>query len=179
MEKTFYISGMHCVSCEILLEKDLKKIGEIDHIKVSYKQGTLKITGDNITLEKVKQVVTNLGYGFSEEQLNNKPSKKIGVKDLGQIILIFVTILVIAGVLSQFDIARFFPNIDEQIGFTVAFLLGGVASVSTCLAMIGGIVMSFSSEYTVQKNKKNPLLHRVLPQIYFHLGRIAGFTLLG
>ncbi|MFC1622873.1 sulfite exporter TauE/SafE family protein [Patescibacteria group bacterium] len=57
--------------------------------------------------------------------------------------------------------------------------MGIVASLSTCLALTGGIVMSFGALVNVHKNQKHPFLSRALPHIYFHLGRIGGFMLLG
>ena len=51
----------------------------------------------------------------------------------------------IAWVLKQVEITAFFPNIEERAGVLIALLLGVVASLSTCLALTGGIVMSFGS----------------------------------
>jgi uncharacterized membrane protein YccF (DUF307 family) len=37
---------------------------------------------------------------------------------------------------------RFFPELDRKVSLAVAFLLGVVASVSTCLVLTGGIVIA-------------------------------------
>lgn len=180
MKKTFQISGMHCVSCEMLLEKELKEIGEIKKCKASHKTGTLEIKGKYIPLIKIEEAVTHCGYKLVDETEKEEiQGKRFAFEDFLQITLILIVLLLLISLFSKIEITKFFPDIDENIGIAVAFLLGIVASVSTCLAMTGGIVMSFSSEYSVQKNKIHPFLHRALPQFYFHIGRIGGFALLG
>jgi len=39
MKKTYYIKGMHCISCEILLKKEVQKISTFKKIEVSQKKG--------------------------------------------------------------------------------------------------------------------------------------------
>jgi sulfite exporter TauE/SafE len=51
------------------------------------------------------------------------------------------------------------------------FLIGIVASLSTCMAVVGGLVLSLSSNFAKEKNYS--------PLIAFHLSRIVGFFLLG
>ena len=38
MKKIIHITGMHCISCEILLEKELKKIAGVELIMLSHKK---------------------------------------------------------------------------------------------------------------------------------------------
>jgi sulfite exporter TauE/SafE len=56
--------------------------------------------------------------------------------------------------------------------FTTALLVGLVASVSSCLAVVGGLVLSVSATYAHEGNGWRP-------QVTFHLGRLGGFFLLG
>ena len=66
---------------------------------------------------------------------------------------------------------------EKSTGIFTALLMGLVASVSTCLALTGGIVLSFSSEYAMEE--KASFWKRALPQCSFHTGRLVGFSILG
>jgi sulfite exporter TauE/SafE len=53
-----------------------------------------------------------------------------------------------------------------------ALIIGLIASVSTCLAIVGGLVLSVSVAYAKTSDTKKP-------QIYFHIGRLVAFFVLG
>jgi sulfite exporter TauE/SafE len=53
-----------------------------------------------------------------------------------------------------------------------ATFIGIVASLSTCLAVVGGLVLSLSARVSQD-------VPTVRPFVYFHAGRLIGFTLLG
>lgn len=59
----------------------------------------------------------------------------------------------------------------------VAFLVGLVASVSSCLAVVGGVVVAFSEK--VKSGEKNFFEGAVRPNVYFHIGRLLSFFFLG
>ena len=167
---------MHCVSCEVLLEKEFKKVKGFQSCKISHKKGSADIAcADNVPLVKLEEAVKACGYSLSE-----KPEKAQREKpDYFEIGLIVMVLGVVFWVLKALEISRFFPNFGADAGIAVALLLGIVASLSTCLALVGGIVMSFGSVVEVEDNKKNHFLARALPHIYFHIGRVGGFALLG
>ena len=47
-----------------------------------------------------------------------------------------------------------------------------IASVSTCMAVVGGLVLSMSANYAKEGDK-------VRPQVLFHIGRLVSFFILG
>lgn len=61
----------------------------------------------------------------------------------------------------------------SDINYITAFTVGLIASVSSCMAVVGGIVLSMSANYA--KNGEN----NFKPQLLFHLGRLVSFFLLG
>jgi len=167
---------MHCASCEMLLEKEVQKIPNIKKVKASHKKGILEVEGDNISMQEVTKAVEKCGYSIAQKGENKTLLPKLHTKDFFQMGIIILIGFFVIRFFSYFEISRFFPDVDENVGIAVAFLLGITASVSTCLALTGGIVMSFSSQYSP---KIHSFFERALPQIYFHIGRIGGFFLLG
>ncbi len=63
----------------------------------------------------------------------------------------------------------------DKITPTTAFLVGIVASFSSCLLVVGGLVLSLSSTVVDSMDKKTS--KRVFS--FFHIGRILGFAFLG
>jgi len=184
MKKTYKIDGMHCVSCEILIENELKKIKWIKKYSVSHKKWNLEIEyNDSLKLEDVVSIVEKNNYQIiDEENLESKINKKKhknSIKDYISIIILFIFFLLVAYFFDKIDIYRYFPNMWEGASLFVAIMLWVVASISTCLAVTWGIIMSFASKYKFEKDKKNPFLFRALPQIYFHVWRIWWFAIFG
>ena len=63
MEKTIKVSGMHCRSCEVLLEDSISEIKGAKVLSANYKKGEIKVTLENESLiSEIKKVVEKEGY---------------------------------------------------------------------------------------------------------------------
>jgi len=63
MEKTIKISGMHCRSCEILLEDSISEIKGAKVLSADHKSGQIKVNIENESLlSEIKKVVEKEGY---------------------------------------------------------------------------------------------------------------------
>lgn len=60
----------------------------------------------------------------------------------------------------------------NSVSYGAAFVIGVIASLSTCMAVVGGLLLSMSATYAQGNN-------RIKPQILFHAGRIVSFFILG
>ena len=61
----FSINGMHCKSCEIRLERALKKLPGVTAVNASHARGEVAIcrTGDIATDAKIDMIIRSQGYG--------------------------------------------------------------------------------------------------------------------
>jgi uncharacterized protein len=59
-----------------------------------------------------------------------------------------------------------------NVTYGTAFVIGLVASLSTCVAMVGGLLLSMSATFAKGGS-------RVKPQLMFHIGRLVSFFILG
>jgi uncharacterized protein len=59
-----------------------------------------------------------------------------------------------------------------KMNFGTSFLIGIVASLSSCMAVVGGLVLSMSASFAKEGNK-------IKPQLLFHGGRLVSFFVLG
>lgn len=181
MKNIFHINGMHCKSCELIIEQGVKKIPGVTKAEASHKSGILEIeSSDPVSNERVSNIVKSAGYEVVDEsEKKHTPIHKNTFDDYATIIILFISTAFLAFILSQFDVLKFLPDVSEGASIGVALLIGIVASVSTCLALVGGIVLSFGDMYPVKEDHKHPLIAKATPHIYFHIGRILGFALLG
>ncbi|MBU0577141.1 sulfite exporter TauE/SafE family protein [Patescibacteria group bacterium] len=178
--KKIFIKGMHCASCEVLLEKELKKIPGLKHCHVNHRKGEAQLRCKrDVPLSELEEAIKNCGYELGDGEIKPEKKHKNTLYDYFMFLIIAMLILVVVFVAKDLELTRFFPNVGENVGIVVALLLGVVASLSTCLALTGGIVMSFGSMVHVHDGRKHHFMSRAVPHIYFHIGRIVGFMLLG
>jgi len=61
---TVNVTGMTCSHCEATVKRNLEALKGITNVLADNKTNTVKITGTDINLEKVKTTVNGLGYNF-------------------------------------------------------------------------------------------------------------------
>ena len=180
MNKTVVpIKGMHCRSCELLIEDELKNIPGVKKVEVSHKKACAEVyyTNSELKVDDVDKAVKNAGYGIG---LAEKPplfsSKVEDYMDIiyAGIVLFFLFILVDGLGLSKYFAVN--PNHPSNL-LTVA-LIGITAGFSTCMALIGGIVLGVSARFS-QANASATSFEKFKPHLFFNLGRIVSYTILG
>lgn len=59
---SFKVKGMHCPSCEKLLQMDIGDIPGVKSVKADWKAGTVDVDGDKIDKAAVKKAIAGAGY---------------------------------------------------------------------------------------------------------------------
>jgi sulfite exporter TauE/SafE len=124
------------------------------------------------TMSEIADILTDKiqshGYTLSIEKITTaKESDEVIWKaiPIGLVFLIFFFLLQKSGVLNL--------GLGNKTTPVTSFVIGIIASVSSCLAIVGGLVLSLSAKVSQDNvgDKKNFIL--------FHSGRLVGFGLLG
>ncbi len=175
---------MHCVSCEMLLAKQMESVKWVKILDISHKSWKMTLDmKNNKNISKINQIITDCGYTVKlkkSQKSNNKKIESLICNIAGQkknpwwsILLILVIFVVVFLLMKKMDIYQYLPS-TENASIWVALLMWLVASISTCLAVTGWIVLWFGQYID---NTKWWLNHfRV--QGWFQLWRIVGFFLL-
>jgi uncharacterized protein len=170
----FFCNEVHCKACEFLLENELSKNPQVSsvHVNVASKEIVVE-TKKQVDPSKLSQELTDLvktkGYTISP----NKISKKINLEEFGLAVLI-TTLLVLSFLyLQRLGLADW---ITGEITYPLAFGIGIVASLSSCMAVVGGLLLSLSATWAKQETRSSLYNH---PQIHFHVGRLLGFLVFG
>ena len=170
---TFHLSGTHCASCKIFIEDALNEQSFVKNARVNLKQETVEIETDSdqgpealtqILTEKIKSngYKLSLEKSVKEKQGNDIIWKAIPI-GLGFLALFFF--LQKSGILNL--------GIGGQTTPVTSFIIGLIASVSSCLAIVGGLVLSLSAKVS-QDNVSDTKTF-----ILFHTGRLVSFAVLG
>ena len=169
----FHIEGMSCNSCTVLVESKLDHAVGVKSAHASLSKHSVKITGDfeNKSPEEIAKSLNELlapnGYSISVEKQNFYKPKWSDFKIALPLSVGFIAFFIL---LQKMGIVNLITT--DEVGYGTAFVVGLVASVSTCMAVVGGLTLSISANFAKEGDKTKP-------QIYFHLGRLISFFILG
>jgi sulfite exporter TauE/SafE/copper chaperone CopZ len=165
----FQVGGMHCQSCERLIEMELRAAPTVTAVTASLAQHTVEVTGDfggladEAILGQLNPLLQKHDFALSLE-----PARRaVKWTEFAPVALALMTAFLCA---QKLGVGKLVDT--SQMGYGVAFFIGIVASLSSCMAIVGGLVLSLSAYYAQQRE-------RVRPQLLFHAGRLGSFFVLG
>lgn len=168
---SFHVTGTHCASCKILIEDILGEQQNISNVNVDLKDETITLDThetDQMVLAKVlNEKVMGNGYTISVEKVEEK--KDNGV--IWQALPIGLIFLVAFYMLQKSGLLNF--GIGGKTTPVTSFLIGLIASVSSCLAIVGGLILSLSAKVAQDDNSNKR------PFYLFHIGRLVSFAFFG
>lgn len=170
---TFHVHGMHCASCVVLIESELHDVPEITNAKASLKHRCVEITGifeesDTPTAlaERLNKILQQHGYTLSSDTEKHS-AQWSDFKIALPIALVFIALFIGLQKIGLVNLIQ-----SSNVTYGTAFVVGIIASLSTCMAVVGGLVLSMSANYAMSGDK-------VHPQVLFHIGRLVSFFVLG
>jgi sulfite exporter TauE/SafE/copper chaperone CopZ len=178
------VDGMHCANCEVLIERRFKKFAGVRRVKVSHVTGKAEINchGD-LDLTALQRAIADDGYTVSRlREGSTGPSASNSAKstdrdyvEAGAAFFILAGIYVI---LAQFDLLPQNLALPNEISYGLALLIGVVASISSCIAVTGGLLVAIAAKYNDATTRLSAA-QRFKPHIFFNAGRVVSYTLLG
>ncbi|MEK7184917.1 MAG: sulfite exporter TauE/SafE family protein [Patescibacteria group bacterium] len=170
---TFHVSGTHCASCKILIEDILTEQSFIKNVRVNLKKEIVEIeTESDQNAERLAQILTDKikpnGYSLSvEKSIQENKSADVIWKaiPIGLAFLVLFFLLQKSGILNLWLGGKTTP--------TTSFIIGLIASVSSCLAIVGGLVLSLSAKISQDS------VSDIKTFLLFHIGRLVSFAVFG
>ena len=167
---------MHCRSCELLIEKNIKKIPGVTAVKANQRIGKADVQIEHqISPEQIEEAVHNAGYEVGEKEKLPWISKNSN--DYTELVVIALGLGLVFLAAKGYGLFSL-SIIPSGTGLAIALLVGLVAGVSTCMAMIGGLVLGVAARYAEMHPEATPG-QKFRPHLIFNAGRIAGYTLFG
>lgn len=168
---------MHCRSCEILLEGKLKDVRHVSSVRVSYPNGSAEISyvSDYPSHKDLEQAVRDAGYEVGQrEPLSWLSRSYADYRELVAAGLTLTVLYLLARSFGLFDISLQ----TSDVTYSFAFVIGLVAGISTCMAIVGGLIMGISARHA-ELHPEATSWQKFRPHLYFNLGRVGGYALLG
>ncbi|MDD4931266.1 MAG: sulfite exporter TauE/SafE family protein [Candidatus Colwellbacteria bacterium] len=171
-ERKYYVSGMHCRACEILIEDKISHKKGVGKAAASLSKGEVVIKdGDQLSADSLNNIFNGSGYTFSDRPLKDRGN---GAVIKGLFIAFFIS--VIFYLIGRLGFTGML-NVDSDSSFISFLALGLIAGVSACAALVGGLVLSLSEGWS--KGDEKTFAEKACPHISFNLGRLISYAIFG
>ncbi len=172
---------MHCAACEVLIEKKLLEIPGVKAVDASTADGkaTIEYEGKGPDITSLNAIFNQDNYFFAENKITTALPGGVGsvnpnLLGLGIAACIVITFLM----LDRLGISGLF-NISSTSSVVSFFGFGILAGLSSCAALVGGMVLSLSKQWNELYSPEDSSAKRLSPHILFNLGRILSYGFLG
>lgn len=182
-EQTYYVKGMHCAACEVLIEKKILQIPGVKAVDASTADGraVVEYEGQMPGITALNNIFKKDNYTFFENQLTNKEelSEKSDIINPTLIGFAIATVIVMAFLLlGMLGISGLF-NISSKSSLFSFFGFGILAGLSSCAALVGGMVLSLSKQWNELYLPEDSSVKKLQPHILFNVGRVLSYTVFG
>jgi sulfite exporter TauE/SafE/copper chaperone CopZ len=171
---SFAVSGMRCAACAVVVEQSACACAGVCSASVDLSTGTLEVEGDFGGASPASIAATLSGavraHGYEVRDAASGPAWRPRWSEFRVALPVAAAIFAGFVALQRLGLVNLLGG--GELSFGAAFLVGVVASLSSCLAVVGGLVLSVSAAYSKAGE-------RFWPQAAFHTSRIAAFFLLG
>jgi sulfite exporter TauE/SafE/copper chaperone CopZ len=175
---TYYVKGMHCSACELLIEKNMLEIDGVKSVDASTSRGivTIEYAGKYPNIEKLNQIFKKLKYIFSNTPIETKST--LNVLDYALIISTSGLIISLFFLLNKLGIANA-TNIDSASSLPAFFIFGIMAGLSSCAALVGGLILSISKQWAEIYPQESSSSKKMIPHFTFNIGRLISYAAFG
>ncbi len=174
-QKKYYVRGMHCKSCEILIEKELSELNHVKSVKASAVKDTVDIEFSDgyVSVASLNSMFKKEGYTFSEKPFEDSTMFE-------DYLIAASIILLLAGI---FIFIKFvFGNsvgVTADSPWYAFFVFGLIAGSSSCAALVGGLVLSMSKQWNELHGIQDSFFEKLKPHLMFNIGRLISYAVLG
>ena len=177
-EQKYFVQGTHCASCELLIEKKLLGMPNIKSVEASSQKGEVLFEYEKETpsIGVLNKIFQKEGYTFFDKlPQNKKPADASSFLNTAAVAVIIVVGFLF---LNKMGLQKFI-NVGASSSLPTFFLFGVLAGLSTCAALVGGLVLSMAKQWGEVYADKNTAIERAKPHLMFNAGRLISYALLG
>ena len=176
-KENYYISGMHCRSCEILVEGNLSRVAGVKKANVNYKKGIAEVYYDQKPSHAEIEIAIHIA-GYTLVVNKKRPLFSGNPAVYFELIFVAGILAIVIMWLKIFGVLNLNFQFSSTPGLLAVILIGLAAGVSTCMALIGGLVLGISSRHA-ELHPEATVSQKFRPHLFFNLGRLASYAILG
>jgi copper chaperone CopZ len=144
------VTGMHCINCAVLIERRFKTLSEVRRVMVNYPAGYALVThAGTLDLTALQSALGDDGYTVSARDPNQPLPVATGNsgRDYLEIAAAFLVLAGLAALLHELNLLPRGLSVSDSMSYGLVFVIGLVASVSSCLAVTGGLLVAIAAKY--------------------------------
>ena len=175
------VAGMTCRSCEVRITKFVRRVPGVENVLASAVHGRVDVESNTaIRPSAIEAAINAAGYAVGRTPWFVRDRTVWLTAGAG--VLLVAALAVVAEATGLAGLASGAGDLSQG-GIVVALLLGLAAGVSTCMALVGGLVLALSASHQARRAeagiKDGGLGAQLRPALVFIAGRIAGYALFG
>jgi uncharacterized protein len=181
VKTTVQVAGMTCRSCEVRIQRHVGLIPNVLRVTASAIRGQVEIESSApVSAGSIALAIQAAGYKLGRTRWVERDPAVWLTAASG--ILMVAAFAVVAQRVGLGGLASGAGSLSSG-GLVVALLLGLAAGVSTCMALVGGLVLAMSAAF--QKSQAASAVRsagigaQMRPALVFMAGRIVGYGVLG
>src|SRR3989338_3282140 len=155
---------MTCSSCEVLIERKLRKVPGVERVTVRRFAEKVEIkSAVEVPLETLQQALQGEKYTILSETSPVLQGSRRTLAEIGAVLVILAGLYIL---LTQFNLLPDTLGVTDTMTYGFVLVLGLVAAFSTCLAVSGGLLLGVSARYNEQHPHATKR-QKLLPHLYF------------
>jgi len=169
------VAGMTCHSCEVLVERSWKNLPGVRDVKADSGKESVSITAEReIPQDELQKSLLDQKYKVGSQSSNIQ--EKRARPSWSELAGLFALATGLAWIMTRLGGLISGGPVSQSVGLGTALFLGVLASVSSCLAVVSGLLIS-STAGAAQNSDKSA--SRFVPVLMFLTGRVMSYMLLG
>jgi uncharacterized protein len=171
------VLGMTCRACEQRIGRHVGKIRYVESVAASAARGRVVIESSRpLSFRSIERAIQLAGYEIGETPWLSRDGMVWVTAGLG-----LALVIALAALAQLTGIASLTSKVGDLSsgGLLVAGLLGLAAGVSTCMALVGGLVLALAASFQASTETPRTGLAAMRPAVVFVAGRIVGYGLFG
>ncbi len=169
---TLAVGGMTCAHCEIVVERVLRHQPGVHTVRARYGLGLATLSVDEgFSLEDADAALRKEGYSVRIAD----PAEAPGLaRRTVEVLAAFAVIIAAVLLARRFVHLPAGISVSENMTLGLVFVIGLVASVSSCMAITGGLLLALAAKYN--EMTVGGAAQRFLPHLSFNAGRLVGYA---
>lgn len=173
------VSGMTCRACETRVGKALRAVPGVQNARVSARRGVAVVeTTTPVARSRLAAAVRSAGYELGPTERAWLTRDRRVWRDIALAVAVVAIVALVLTATGALDAAAAAGGLVADGGLVVVVLLGLAAGLSTCMALVGGLVLAVAARFAEQHPELGAR-QRLRPHLAFNGGRVVGFTGLG
>lgn len=183
VSKSVFVDGMTCRACEIRIQRALLGVPGVEAATANAASGVVTIeTSAVVPRDALARAVASAGEDYRLGTGARRPWLTRDRSIWRDLAISLVVVAIVAVLIEASGLTSLADRIGDAAGtgsLLVVAALGVAAGFSTCMALVGGLVLAFTARATQSARGGSTARERWRSQAAFNAGRVLGFAALG